>query len=152
MSLLYGYFLLALSLTYSSHRLLHYPDTVTEADIEKCVMIVNDIVAWLPCAQLALQMHECLPLKFNICCQYAYSSIPSVARELTRSSILGQLVLVQCLRKSPIAALRHSLPGGLSKFSTDCLDILNRIAPESPTVATYAKICESILAEMSDDP
>ncbi|OAL42858.1 hypothetical protein IQ07DRAFT_525438 [Pyrenochaeta sp. DS3sAY3a] len=116
------------------HRLLHYPETVTETDIEKCGMIVNDMVAWLPCAQLALHMHECLPLKFTICCH-----------------ILGQLVLVQCIRRSPITALRHSLPGGISKFSTDCLDILNKIAPESPTVATYAKIGAHILAEMSDD-
>jgi hypothetical protein len=105
------------------YKALHYPQHVNEDEYARVAEALRDGMYWPSTMGLCLQMKSALPLKFGWCCQ-----------------CFGQVLLLHTVARSPDAKLRETLPDGWQTWVRTMLDLINRCAKDSPSIAKDAEL------------
>ncbi|KAI0140532.1 hypothetical protein GGR57DRAFT_496047 [Xylariaceae sp. FL1272] len=111
------------------HRALHYPDSLTGEDLDKCRQAVDAIMDWTRLMQLSLTAKDCLPLSFFIATQ-----------------LFGQLLILSALRSSQHPCLINLVPASFETWRAFALGYLRECAVSGPTIAREYELASTLLA------
>ncbi|KAI1262744.1 hypothetical protein F5Y18DRAFT_418624 [Xylariaceae sp. FL1019] len=109
------------------HRALHYPDSLTANDLDKCRHAIGAIMSWTRLMQLSLVTKSCLPLSFFIATQ-----------------LFGQLLILSALHSSRHPQLIDLVPADFETWRAFALGYLRECAASSPTIAREYDIAATL--------